>query len=132
MNERCRYGFGKTVGLSCDSALRKVRDSLRQRGFDILFEREVGDIWKNGEGSSSRYVVLGACNPRLASRAHAADPDIGLIIPIHLAVYEDNRGKTKVMVTDPAVFMDLMKRQAAIEMAIVMKDELESLMEAIG
>ncbi len=131
MIKECRYGFGKIVGLDCDSVLRKLRASLHQRGFEILFEREVGEIWQNGQGSPSRYVVLGACNPRLAGRAYDADRDIGLVVPFHLAVYEDGPGKTKVMVTDPMVFMDLMRRQAAIEMAIDMKDRLESLIEAI-
>ncbi len=132
MGERCRYGFGKSVELDCDSALRKLRGHLEKRGFEILFERELGELWMDGGVRPARYVVLGACNPGLASRAYAADPNIGLVLPFHLAVYEDGAGKTNVMVTDPAIFMDLMRRQAAIEMAISMKDELEALMDALG
>lgn len=129
MDCRCPYGFGRTVDLDCGTVLERLRQGLENRGFGILFQLEVGDLWLGKEREGGRYVILGACNPQAASRAFTADRNIGLVLPCHLAVYEEGGGRTRIMAADPASFMDLLRRPAAIEMAIEMKDQLEAVLE---
>lgn len=129
MDCRCSYGFGRSVGLDCATVLERLRRGLERRGFGILFQLEVGDLWRGKGMEEGRYVILGACNPQAASRAFSADRNIGLVLPCHLAIYEEGEGRTRIMAADPASFMDLLKRPAAVEMAIEMKDQLEAVLE---
>lgn len=131
MDCRCSYGFGRTIDLDCEKALKRVREGLQDRGFSILFQLEVGDLWQGTE-RQGRYVILGACNPRAASRAFTADRNIGLVLPCHLAIYDEGGGKTRIMAADPASFMDLLRRPAAVEMAIEMKEQLEGILEELN
>lgn len=132
MDCRCSYGFGRTIDLDCEKAVKRVREGLQDRGFSILFQLDVGDLWRSEEGPEGRYVILGACNPRAASRAFSADSNIGLVLPCHLAIYEEGGGQTRIMAADPASFMDLLRRPAAIEMAIEMKEQLEGILEDLN
>lgn len=47
-----------------------------------------------------RYVILGACNAPLAHRALQAEPEIGLMLPCNVIVYEDGQASV-VSVMDP-------------------------------
>ena len=129
MESRCTYGFGRTVDLDCDTVLKKLTKALEERGFGVLFELEVGELWRTEKRDGNRYVILGACNPKAAARAYSADCNIGLVLPCHLVVYEEAPGRTRIMAADPATFMDLLRRPAAIEMAIEMKEQLEMVVE---
>ena len=39
-----------------------------------------------------KYVILGACNPRLAHTALQEDLQIGLLLPCNIIVYESGNG----------------------------------------
>ena len=48
------------------------------------------------------YLILGACNPRVANRALAADRSIGLLLPCNVVLRQAVE-KVEVSIADPEV-----------------------------
>ncbi len=53
-----------------------------------------------------RYVILGMCNPTLAHQALEIEPDVGVLLPCNVAVYEHGDGVT-VAAQDPGTMVEV-------------------------
>lgn len=94
------YTFSHTTALPHPEALARVREELQAEGFGILCEIDVRATLKEKLGvEGDPYVILGSCNPALAHRAIAAEPELGALLPCNVVVY-DRAGKTHVAAID--------------------------------
>ncbi|MGZ8709930.1 MAG: DUF302 domain-containing protein, partial [Thermoanaerobaculia bacterium] len=83
------YGIRKMVPLSYDEAVAKTKSALQEQGFGVLSEIDMKQKLKEKlDVDTKRYVILGACNPPLAWKAMQAEPEIGLLLPCNVIVYE--------------------------------------------
>ena len=102
-----------TVAASYDGALARTRASLAEQGFGVLTEIDVRDTFLKKLGADSAdavgdYVILGACNPRLAERALAADPNLGALLPCNVIVRRSGNAEvTTVQAIDPQTMVQL-------------------------
>jgi uncharacterized protein (DUF302 family) len=102
------YGMKKTVALGYDEAVEKVRGALKDQGFGILSEIDIKEKMKEKLGVDfKRYIILGACNPPLAHKALLAEPDIGLLLPCNVIVYENGERESVVAAVDPDAMMQI-------------------------
>ncbi len=95
-------GIEKISSWSFDEALARLPELLKAEGFGILTQIDVKATLKEKLGvDRPPYRILGACNPSYANRALAAVPEIGVLLPCNVAVYEGPDGKTVVRAIDP-------------------------------
>ena len=101
--------YGRTVMIDepVAEAVPKVKEALMEQGFGTLTEIDVQATLKEKIGAeTSPYVILGACNPRLAHRALELEPDVGLLLPCNVVV-RTHEGRTVVSALDPEVIADM-------------------------
>lgn len=107
------YTHTVTVPLAWEEAVQRTRDALAGQGFGILSEIDVRATFeaKLGAGAAEElgdYVILGACNPALASRALSAEPDMGALLPCNVVVRRSkDAGETTIQAIDPQTMVTL-------------------------
>ena len=78
-----------------------------------------------------KYVILGACNPSLAYQGFQAEPDIGLLLPCNVIVYEQEPTRCRVAILDPVVQLSITERNDIEPLARQAKQRLERALAAI-
>src|SRR5512141_3497642 len=102
MSTKQDYGIRKTVALPYDQAVEKARAALKEFGFGVLTEIDMkAKLKEKLDVDFKRYIILGACNPPLAYRALQAEPEIGLMLPCNVIVYEAGANESVVSAADP-------------------------------
>lgn len=117
------YTLATTVSLPWPEALERTREALAAQGFGILTEINVRSTFEAKLGSEAAdavgdYVILGACNPALASRALAAEPEMGALLPCNVVVRRKaDATETTVEAIDPQAMVQLSDAAAVKEVA---------------
>ncbi len=117
------YTHTITVPLAWDEALQHTREALADQGFGILSEINVratfeAKLGADAAASVGDYLILGACNPALASRALAAEPDLGALLPCNVVVRRGaDAGETTIQAIDPQTMVQLSANPAVKEVA---------------
>ncbi len=106
------YGFSTTLTCPFTDAVARVREALKQEGFGVVTEIDVQRVAKEKLGvEQGGYLILGACNPKLAHQAIEHDADIGLLLPCNVLVREDPAGIV-VAFMDPVPVLGLAEQEA--------------------
>jgi len=125
------YGFRKELGRPYEKVVAEVTEALKKEGFGILTEIDIRAKLKEKLGVDfPRYVILGACSPPNAYRALQAEPDIGLMLPCNVIVYEVG-GKTVLAVIRPSVAMRMIENEALAKTAIEVEERLKKVFDAV-
>lgn len=128
----CRYGIGKTILLPFDAAVDRLRGQLGTGGFQLLFEIDVSEQMQRHTGTRfPRYRTFGACHLPMMARALAIEPQIGLLFPCHIVLYENHSQECVVMFRDPAWITDQLLHPIAIETAMQIFAELETILDTL-
>lgn len=101
------YGYGKILEFPFAEAVQKARESLKSEGFGILCEIDIKEKLKEKLGVDFvNYLILGACNPPLAYGALQQEPNLGLLLPCNVVVYETG-SKVFVAAVDAARMLSI-------------------------
>ena len=124
-------GFQSTLNLPYESALEKVTDALKAEGFGILTSIDVKETMKKKlDVDFRKYTILGACNPPLAHKALTARPDVGLLLPCNVIVYEEG-DTTVVNIIDPISMTNFIDDQSLVAVAEEARQRLKRVSDAI-
>ena len=128
------YGIRKTVTLGYAEAVERTKNALQEQGFGVLSEIDMQQKLKEKLGvDSGRYVILGACNPPLAWKALQAEPEIGLLLPCNVIVYESTGGECVVAAVDPDLMLGVVGENPIVaEVARESRSRLERALAAIA
>ena len=120
------YVFGKRVSLPFDEAVQRITEELAKVGFGVLTEIDVQATMKKKLGQEMPpYRILGACNPGFASRAIAAEPQIGALLPCNVVVRQDAASGVHIEVMDPSVILTLVDHTDVALIAAEVRQKLE-------
>ena len=120
------YEFNVTLDLPSEQAVEKLREALQSEELGIVSDLDVQAIFKAKMGKDiPAYRILGACNPGLADRVLAAEPNAGALLPCNVVVRDAGGGRTVVSFMDPVAVLGLSSSPAAHAVATEAKAKLE-------
>lgn len=100
------YHFSKTVNLPFDAAVAATTAALKNHGFGVLTQIDVQDTLKKKIGAEFRpYLILGACNPKLAHEALGLEDKIGTMLPCNVVVQQHGGNTVEISAVDPVASM---------------------------
>ena len=126
-----RFTFGTRLPQPIADVRPDVEAALKAEGFGVLTEIDVQATMKAKLGVDQEpYVILGACNPRLAHQALEAEPAIGALLPCNVVLRTDGVD-TIVEVMDPQVVLALVDAPAVAGIAREARARLMSVVAAL-
>ncbi|MGE5691930.1 MAG: DUF302 domain-containing protein [Pseudomonadota bacterium] len=125
------YALSATTELPVEEAIERARAELAAEGFGVLCEIDVQATLAQKLGVSvPPYVILGACNPPLAHRALEAEPDLGVLLPCNVVVYERD-GRTVVSAVDAERMLSIVGNEAVAPIAADVRRRLGAVVERV-
>ena len=103
MTDYIENGMGLTAELDIpyEAAMERTKAAFKEQGFGVLSEIDVSATLKAKIGAEfPPYSLLGMCNPEIAHRALLTDPQVGLMLPCTVLVYEAG-ARTRVSALNP-------------------------------
>ncbi len=126
------YGFNISLTGNMDDIRSRVVDELQKAGFGVLTEIDVAaTLKKKIDVDRKPYIILGACNPKLANQAINADPDIGLLLPCNVVLREEDDASITVAFMDPVAVMGLVQKDGVEQLAGEVRGLLEGVRDAL-
>lgn len=118
------YTLSATTTLPFADAVERVRDELKADGFGVLCEIDVQATMKEKlDVDGEPYVILGACNPPLAHQALQAEPELGVLLPCNVVVYERG-GQTHISAIDADQMLSIVANDHLSEIAAEVRNRL--------
>ena len=89
-----------------DIIVERTRTALGDQGFGVLTEIDVkATMKKKIDEDMDDYLILGACNPKLAWGAIGVEPKVGAMLPCNVIVRSIGNGDVEVSAVDPQASM---------------------------
>lgn len=126
-----KYGVGRDLTESFDTVLPRVYEALKAEGFGVQTEIDVQKTMKEKLGEDGRpHRIIGACNPKLAHAALAAEPDLGLLLPCNVVVYETDAG-TRVAAVNAGAMLGMVGNPELAPIADEVQARLTRVLESL-
>jgi uncharacterized protein (DUF302 family) len=123
------YTLTRTTLLPFGEAVERVRTELKTEGFGVLCEIDVQATMREKLGVEGEpYLILGACNPPLAHQALQAEPELGVLLPCNVIVYERD-GETQISAIDPERMLSIVGNDELAPVATEVKERLGAVVE---
>ena len=119
------------TGASFDVVDARTRKALADSGFGILTEIDVAATMKKKLNvDMSPYLILGACNPKMAHQAIGLEPRVGAMLPCNV-ILRTVDGGVEVSAIDPKASMAAIDNAALHVVAGQVRDLLAGAVAAI-
>jgi len=124
-----RYTVSTRTELAFEQAVARVREELAREGFGVLCEIDVQATLKRKLGVQREpYLILGACNPPLAHEALEAEPELGVLLPCNVVVYEQH-GQTHIAAVDAKQMLSIVGNDKLTDTASEVRWSLSAVVE---
>lgn len=126
------YGMRVVYQGGMAEAEEAITAALKDVGFGILTRIDVADTLKKKiDVVRAPYVILGACNPKLANQALNMEQELGLFLPCNVIVYQNDDHQTVVSAIDPAAMVGMLDNDQLETLVNEAKPLLQQALQAI-
>ncbi len=127
---KARYTLSGISPFTFDTTVEHVRQELRAHGFGVLSEIDVRATLLDKLGIETEpYLILGACNAHVAYDALEVEPELGVLLPCNVVVYE-HHGLVRVSAVDPERLLELADNEELDPFAADIRARLADVVES--
>ena len=126
------YTMSTPTDLPFDEAVARTREELAREGFGVLCEIDVQATLEKKLGVQREpYMILGACNPPLAHRALEAEPELGVLLPCNVVVYQE-QGHTHIAAVNAEQMLSIVGNDELGPTASEVRTRLEAVVARVA
>jgi len=102
-----KYYFSKQMDVSYEVAIEKLKDVLKDQNFGVVSEISIyKTITSKIPGvEMDPYIIIGACNAKIAHKLLQHEPNMGLLLPCKIVVKHIAENRSEVVISNPEVTM---------------------------
>lgn len=127
------YYVAASLDLPIGEAIARVEAALAKEGFGVITRIDIARTLKEKLDVSFRpYVILGACNPKLAFEALQIEDKVGTMLPCNVVVQETGPGRSEVAAIDPVASMQAIDNPALQEAALRVRAKLAAVIDRLA
>jgi uncharacterized protein (DUF302 family) len=126
------YYTARKIQQPIADAIARVEAALKDEGFGVLTRIDVAETLRQKIGAEMRpYVILGACNPKLAFEAIKREDKVGTMLPCNVIVQEVAPGQSEVAAIDPVASMQAIDNAELLAIAAEVSEKLRRVVERL-
>ncbi|MBX5154494.1 DUF302 domain-containing protein [Rhizobium lentis] len=127
------YTLDRTLrATSFDDAVGRTKSALSKHGFGVLTEIDVkATMKKKIDADIADYLILGACNPRMAFEAMKLEPKVGAMLPCNVILRGLDDGDVMVSAIDPVASMQAINNEVLNSLASKVRSMLAEVVAEI-
>lgn len=127
-----QYGMRIAPTGSMEEVKARVVEALKAQGFGVLTEIDIQKTLKQKiDVDFKPYLILGACNPRLAYKALSTDESIGLLLPCNVVLTQEG-DRVEVSILDPEVMFSVVEPETKKALAGLPQEAKSRLQAALA
>ena len=101
------FSYTVPTAKTIESAIENLSKNLKDIGFGVLGSLNFKKILEEkGLEFKENYQLLEVCNPKLAKQVLDSNPELGLLLPCTIAVYQ-KEGKNFISLARPSALLSL-------------------------
>lgn len=109
----------------------RTRKALADKGFGVLTEIDVkATMKKKIDADMEPYLILGACNPKMAWQAIGMEPRVGAMLPCNVILRQVD-GAVEVSAVDPVASMSAIDNPELKKLAGQVRDLLKEAIDSV-
>ena len=115
-----------------DKVVDRTRTALADQGFGVLTEIDVKKTLKTKlDEDVADYLILGACNPKMAHQAMIMEPRVGAMLPCNVIVRSTGENSVEVSAIDPLASMAAIDNSELKSVAVQVQAMMKTVVELI-
>jgi uncharacterized protein (DUF302 family) len=121
----------KIEGVSFEDAVERTRRALADQGFGVLTEIDAkATMKKKLDIEMEPYLILGACNPKMAHQAIGMEPKVGAMLPCNVILRQVGNA-VEVSAIDPVASMMAIENDELKRVAGQVRDLLSNAIDSV-
>lgn len=126
------YYLSTIISAPFEDAVVRTEKALADEGFGVISRIDIQDTLKKKIDVDFRpYLILGACNPRLAHHALQLEDKVGTMLPCNVVVQQIADGRVEVAAIDPVASMKAIENPQLQTAAAEVREKLSRVIEAV-